>query len=205
MISGRLYYFFMKEKNYTYDHIDDSKDTNTDIEEKNEYIDDSVCSYPGVDEEKIAICDNNDATHVTEPHLVDMHVGNRLRRLRIQLRMTQKQLAGVVNLTFQQIQKYERGLNRISCSRLYEFACTLNVHVSYFFEGIIRNSYDQYVKSVMSCSDASLSEREFTYNHDGEDIIGELDRLIVSFRDIKNSKLRNSILMMLNALRDSQY
>ena len=65
---------------------------------------------------------------------VDVHVGQRLRLRRTLLGMSQEKLGDAVGLTFQQIQKYERGANRIGASRLYMFSRILDVAVSYFFE-----------------------------------------------------------------------
>ncbi len=65
---------------------------------------------------------------------VDVHVGSRLRKRRVFVGMSQEKLGELVGLTFQQIQKYERGANRIGASRLYEFARILDVPVAYFFE-----------------------------------------------------------------------
>src|SRR5260221_14471992 len=67
-------------------------------------------------------------------HAVDVHVGARMRQRRTLLGMTQSKLAEAVGLTFQQIQKYERGTNRVGSSRLFEFASVLGVPVSYFYE-----------------------------------------------------------------------
>ena len=67
-------------------------------------------------------------------HPVDVHVGTRVRQRRTLLGKTQEKLGEAVGLTFQQIQKYERGANRIGSSRLYEFSKVLDVPVSYFFE-----------------------------------------------------------------------
>lgn len=67
-------------------------------------------------------------------HEVDVHVGGRIRQRRLLLGMTQTTLGAAVGLTFQQVQKYERGYNRVSSSRLYEFAKVLGVSVSYFFD-----------------------------------------------------------------------
>lgn len=69
-------------------------------------------------------------------HPVDIHIGFRLRLRRVLLGMSQTDLGDRVGLTFQQVQKYERGANRISASRLYEFAKILDVPVSFFFDGI---------------------------------------------------------------------
>ncbi len=65
---------------------------------------------------------------------VDAHVGGRLRMRRTLLGMSQEKLADAVGLTFQQVQKYERGSNRVSASRLYQFSKILDVPVSFFFE-----------------------------------------------------------------------
>lgn len=67
-------------------------------------------------------------------HAVDVHVGARLRQRRTLLGMSQTKLGDSVALTFQQIQKYERGSNRMGSSRLFEFAKVLDVPVSYFFD-----------------------------------------------------------------------
>ena len=69
-------------------------------------------------------------------HPVDVHVGKRVRHRRWLTGITQQQLAESVGIKFQQIQKYETGMNRISASRLWDIAGTLGVPVSYFFEGI---------------------------------------------------------------------
>ncbi|MBF0251541.1 MAG: helix-turn-helix transcriptional regulator [Alphaproteobacteria bacterium] len=68
------------------------------------------------------------------PTPIDAHVGGRIRARRGLLGMSQKDLGEKVNLTFQQIQKYERGANRIGSGRLYEFSRILGVPISYFFE-----------------------------------------------------------------------
>ncbi len=65
---------------------------------------------------------------------VDLHVGTRVRQRRVLLGMTQTDLANTVGLTFQQVQKYEKGTNRISASRLYGLSQLFGVTVEYFFE-----------------------------------------------------------------------
>jgi transcriptional regulator with XRE-family HTH domain len=64
----------------------------------------------------------------------DIHVGKRVRMRRLMLKMSQGDLASSAGITFQQIQKYEKGTNRISSSRLQQFADVLDVPISYFFE-----------------------------------------------------------------------
>ncbi|WP_114965984.1 helix-turn-helix domain-containing protein [Alkalilacustris brevis] len=69
-------------------------------------------------------------------HPVDIQVGKRIRQRRWMLGMTQQQLAEAVGIKFQQIQKYETGMNRVSASRLWDIATALEVPVSFFFEGV---------------------------------------------------------------------
>ncbi|MDP6109239.1 MAG: helix-turn-helix transcriptional regulator [Rhodospirillales bacterium] len=68
------------------------------------------------------------------PHPVDIHVGSRVRQRRTLLGMSQEKLGDALGLTFQQVQKYEHGANRIGSSRLHDISCIMDVPVSYFFE-----------------------------------------------------------------------
>jgi transcriptional regulator with XRE-family HTH domain len=65
---------------------------------------------------------------------VDQHVGGRLRQRRTLLGLSQEKLGEAVGLTFQQIQKYEKGANRIGASRLYQFSEVLDIDIAYFFD-----------------------------------------------------------------------
>ena len=69
-------------------------------------------------------------------HPVDVHVGKRIRHRRWLVGMTQQQLAEKVGIKFQQIQKYETGMNRVSASRLWDISEALSVPVSFFYEGL---------------------------------------------------------------------
>ena len=71
-----------------------------------------------------------------KPSSVDAHVGARIRLRRKLLGLSQQQLAAQLGLTFQQVQKYERGVNRVSASKLYETAQVLQAPVTHFFEGL---------------------------------------------------------------------
>ncbi len=76
----------------------------------------------------------NDAERAPNP--IDIHVGRRVRQRRKTLGVTQERLAEDLGLTFQQVQKYERGANRVSASKLYEIAKSLRTSIAYFFEGL---------------------------------------------------------------------
>lgn len=71
---------------------------------------------------------------MTEIHPIDLLVGRKVRQVRQEKAMSQQELGGGVGITFQQIQKYERGLNRIGSSRLWEFSQILGKPVNWFFE-----------------------------------------------------------------------
>jgi transcriptional regulator with XRE-family HTH domain len=78
----------------------------------------------------------DDARHSRLSRRVDDHVGSRIRLRRTLLGMTQEQLAAALSISYQQIQKYETGANRVSAGRLFEIAQRLSVDVGYFFEGL---------------------------------------------------------------------
>lgn len=69
-----------------------------------------------------------------QPNPVDVHVGGRVRLRRVILGMSQEKMGAAIGLTFQQVQKYERGSNRISASRLFDLSRVLDVPVSFFFD-----------------------------------------------------------------------
>ena len=70
------------------------------------------------------------------PHPIDVYVGGRIRLQRIMRGLTQSELAKLVGISFQSVQKYERGENRVSASRLHEFATALGVSEQFFFDGL---------------------------------------------------------------------
>ena len=71
-----------------------------------------------------------------DPNYIDVHVGTRMRMRRQLINMSQERLGELLGITFQQIQKYEKGSNRISASRLFYSAKTLGVPVQFFFDGL---------------------------------------------------------------------
>jgi transcriptional regulator with XRE-family HTH domain len=67
---------------------------------------------------------------------IDRHIGHRLRACRMMLRLNQSELGKAIGVTFQQLQKYEKGSNRVSASTLQKLAVTMEVPITYFFEGV---------------------------------------------------------------------
>ena len=109
-----------------------------------------------------------------EPNPVDRHVGNRLRMQRILSNMSQEKLGEALGITFQQVQKYEKGVNRISASRLQQISHILNVPPSFFFQnapgrtsnspespGFSDISTSQYVVDSLSTSEGLQLNRAF--------------------------------------------
>jgi len=69
-------------------------------------------------------------------HPIDIHVGKRIRLRRTLLGMSQEAIGAAIGVSFQQVQKYERGVNRVGASRLFEFSKILDAPVSYFFRRV---------------------------------------------------------------------
>jgi transcriptional regulator with XRE-family HTH domain len=92
------------------------------------------------------------------PDPIDKHVGGQLRLRRAQIGMTQSDLGGKLGLSFQAVQKYETGENRISASRLYQLSRVLEVSMGYFFEGLdgTGQSDDEAVNSDLSRKEAAM-------------------------------------------------
>lgn len=80
------------------------------------------------------------ADDTTAQHIADIEIGKRIKKRRQQLRLSQTALGAAVGVSFQQIQKYERGTNRVSSSTLYEIARVLDMSITYFFETLTRGS-----------------------------------------------------------------
>ncbi|GLI92806.1 helix-turn-helix domain-containing protein [Methylocystis echinoides] len=106
------------------------------------------------------------------PDPIDRHVGSRVRMQRILMKMSQEKLGDALGLTFQQVQKYEKGLNRIGASRLQQISKTLNVPPSFFFEGapsltpsenagFAEESSSQYVVDFLSTAEGLHLNRAF--------------------------------------------
>lgn len=87
-------------------------------------------------------------------HPVDIHVGKEIRHRRWMVGMTQQQLAEMVGIKFQQIQKYETGMNRVSASRLWEIGKALSVPIHHFFDGLEEDTDSAEGRSMMSDKEA---------------------------------------------------
>jgi len=112
------------------------------------------------------------------PHPIDQFVGGRVRQQRMFVGMSQEQLGEKLGLTFQQIQKYEKGANRVSASRLWEMSKIFEVPICYFFEGN-EASHDEHVHNDVGFSDSEQSK--LTGGSDSERL--RLNRYFVQITD----------------------
>ncbi len=93
-------------------------------------------------------------------HPVDAHVGQRLRHRRWMMGLTQQQLAALVGVRFQQIQKYESGVNRVSASRLWDLSQALSVSVAFFFDGLEEEEGKPASTDISPPAEDVMEERE---------------------------------------------
>lgn len=105
---------------------------------------------------------DNAARMATKPNPIDVHVGRRLRLRRTLLGMSQERLGELLGLTFQQVQKYERGVNRIGSSRLFELGQILDVPVSFFFDDMP----DTGTSPAAGHHASGLAEERAAFEHD---------------------------------------
>jgi len=123
---------------------------------------------------------------------VDEHVGNRIRVRRMLLGMSQEKLGDVLGLTFQQVQKYEKGANRVSAARLFQLSKIFNVPMSYFFDNVPADS-------------ASHAHR---LSDEGKAVPADIPtsreslKLIRAYYGIPNPALREIVLGLIEALAD---
>ena len=94
------------------------------------------------------------------PNPVDIHVGGRIRLRRTLLGLSQEKLGESIGLTFQQVQKYERGTNRVGASRLYDLSRVLDVPLQFFFDDMSGEVMDQAPRLRAGLSDAPVPEFE---------------------------------------------
>ena len=135
------------------------------------------------------------AARVANP--VDIHVGSRIRLRRKVLRMTQEQLGEQLGVTFQQVQKYERGSNRVGAGRLFSLAKSLDVPITYFFEGLPDFHYVQEDSSDLEAAEPDQPDfiYEFIRSPDGLE-------LAKAFSKIGKKSVRRKLLELARSLAD---
>jgi len=123
---------------------------------------------------------------------VDIRIGQRVKQRRLELGMSQERLAEVLGVTFQQIQKYEKGANRVAASRLFDLASALNVAIAYFYEGLTPGA------------------RMGGVAEDGQDFVYDMlatpegQQLLQIFGAIRSAKVRRRVVELVRALAEDE-
>ena len=137
--------------------------------------------------------------HVTKKHgrhPVDAHVGWRVRRRRVLLGMSQEKLGEAIDLSFQQVQKYERGTNRIGASRLYQISQVLDIPVSHFF--------DDLPVDVTTGQPVSLAEDRGPASQGDPLVKRETLELVRAYYRITNAHMRKRIFELVKAVGEKR-
>jgi transcriptional regulator with XRE-family HTH domain len=121
---------------------------------------------------------------------IDAQVGNRVRLRRMLIGMSQERLGELLGLTFQQVQKYEKGVNRIGAGRLFEVSRILGVGIEYFYEGV-----NSQLAGGFGDTPSSPPVMEFVSS-------GEGLQLSLAFMKIKDSKLRKRVLDLVKQMSE---
>jgi len=134
---------------------------------------------------------------LASPDPIDVCIGSRLRLRRLAMGFSQETLARALGITFQQIQKYERGTNRIFASRLFHLARVLRVPVAYFFQGLTPQG------DALSAGDAGGEPGGFA-EEGVQDLLGKSDtlKLIQAYNRINDPTVRRQIYALVRTVGD---
>ena len=137
---------------------------------------------------------SDDNTMKKAPSAVDRHVGSRVRLRRVSVGMSQERLGEALGVTFQQVQKYEKGTNRISVSRMQQISRVLGCTVSYFLEGAPRED------GLMAVGFAEPGQAEYA-----ADILSTPEGVALAraFSSITDPKLRRRVVDLVSTLAES--
>jgi transcriptional regulator with XRE-family HTH domain len=129
------------------------------------------------------------------PDPVDKYVGSRVRARRIGLRMSQTNLGKAVGVTFQQIQKYENGTNRIGASNLYKIAQSMEVDVGYFFAGLDGTKGSRPSAAATEAAAAVVGDPMMS---------DEALKMMYNYFRIKNDHVRHRLFQFIKSMADSE-
>ncbi len=135
-----------------------------------------------------------------KPNPIDVHVGARVRLRRTLLGMSQEKLGEALGLTFQQVQKYERGANRVGASRLYDLSRVLDVPVSFFFDDMNDELKSQSPAQIVGLTE--LQEAPAHFEHDPMAKRETLE-LVRAYYRISDPQVRKRVYELAKALADS--
>ncbi|MDZ4775884.1 MAG: helix-turn-helix transcriptional regulator [Alphaproteobacteria bacterium] len=125
---------------------------------------------------------------------VDKRIGQRVKQRRLEMGMSQERLAELLGVTFQQIQKYEKGVNRVAASRLFELASALGVGLAYFFEGLTAGSPHEGIRGGVA-EDGQGFVYDMLASPEGQ-------QLLQIFGQIRSAKVRRRVVDLVRTLAE---
>ena len=139
------------------------------------------------------------------PNKVDIYLGSRIRLCRQMLKLSQEQVGKMLGLTFQQIQKYEKGQNRISASRLYDFACIFGVDVNFFYQDMPADVCSQSPRFIQSSAEFT-SQQSDTFTHQSNPMYStKMQQLVNNFLHLSNPVVADKLFDLIEIMRMSSY
>jgi transcriptional regulator with XRE-family HTH domain len=126
---------------------------------------------------------------------IDAQVGNRVRLRRMLVGMSQEKLGELLGLTFQQVQKYEKGVNRIGAGRLYQVAHILGVPIGYFYEDVV----DEAPQGPPAANDHATTAPVMEFLSSGEGL-----QLALAFMRIKEGKVRKRVIDLVKSIANGE-
>lgn len=157
-----------------------------------------MASEPQTPEKPTRRRGNRGRTPSGKPNPIDVHVGTRVRLRRTLLGMSQEKLGEALGLTFQQVQKYERGANRVGASRLFDLSRVLDVPVSFFFDDMTDDTKSQAPSLLMG---GGVEEAAAIYEHDPLTKRETLE-LVRAYYRIADPSIRKRVYELAKALAD---
>lgn len=145
-------------------------------------------------------------TPTGQPNPIDVHVGNRIRLRRTLLGLSQEKMASLLGLTFQQVQKYERGMNRVGASRLWDIGKVLDVPIGFFYEDMDQEVASQSPRmfSLPDSTPFSLAEESETFDVDPMNR-QETIELVRAYYKIPNRKAARHLYDLIIAMSKTTY
>lgn len=140
-----------------------------------------------------------------QPNPIDVHVGSRIRLRRTLLGLSQEKLAALLGLTFQQVQKYERGMNRVGASRLWDIGKVLEVPIGFFYEDMDKTVASQSPRTFsINNDDLMLAEDAAEFNSDPM-LRQETIELVKAYYKIPNRKAAKYLFDLIVTMSKSVY
>ena len=136
-------------------------------------------------------------------HPTNKYIGNKLKSLRVNAGITQTELGKLIGVTFQQIQKYEKGISAISCKTLQEMCHIFNIPLSCFFDNIEQNPFQDNLSSIQLMAAEGDIDSFFLRKKKAEIEETEVQMLIRAFSSIEDPSIRKNLLFLIESIANN--